>query len=126
MYGGGIDAVAPHVNQVANDASLVIVAGSDTISPALSSLFYYLICNPVAYARLQAEIDNSGLSPDNVKQLARLSYLNAAMYVNMEYSTTSLFSYGCSRNETLRLVPPLLSGSMRSPLIGSGSFMLGP
>ncbi|KAG5342951.1 hypothetical protein C0989_005900 [Termitomyces sp. Mn162] len=108
MDEGGLETIPPHVNQVANDASLVIVAGSDTISPALASLFHYLISNPVAYARLQAEIDNSGLSADDVTELAQLSYLTAAI------------------NETLRLVPPLLSGSMRSPLLGSGGFMLGP
>ncbi|KNZ80506.1 Cytochrome P450 67, partial [Termitomyces sp. J132] len=101
MDEGGLETIPPHVNQVANDASLVIVAGSDTISPALASLFHYLISNPVAYARLQAEIDNSGLSADDVTELAQLSYLTAAI------------------NETLRLVPPLLSGTSLAAAISS-------
>ncbi|KAG6845405.1 hypothetical protein H0H87_009752 [Tephrocybe sp. NHM501043] len=77
MDEGGLEATPPHVNQVASDASLVIVAGSDTVAPALSSLFHYLICNPAVYSRLQAEVDSSGLSADDVTGLANLSYLTA-------------------------------------------------
>ncbi|KAG6862244.1 hypothetical protein C0995_002175 [Termitomyces sp. Mi166 len=94
---GGLETIPPHVNQVANDASLVIVAGSDTISPALSSLFYYLISNPVACSRLQTEIDNSGLSADNVTELARLSYLTAAIYIP-EGTTTNVHNYTLQRD----------------------------
>ncbi|KAG5650363.1 hypothetical protein H0H81_012489 [Sphagnurus paluster] len=107
MDEGGIDAEPPAMNQVASDASLIIIAGSDTVSPSLSSLFYYLISNPLAYARLQTEIDESKLSAEDVQGLSKLKYLNAVI------------------NETMRLIPPLLDGSMRSPLIGSGGHMLG-
>lgn len=104
---GGLETTRPAIEQVTNDASLVIVAGSDTISPALSSLFHFIISNPVAYSRLQAEINDPTVDLDDTTVLAQLPYLNAVI------------------DETLRLIPPLLSGSARSPLIGSGSYMLG-
>ncbi|KAG6893791.1 hypothetical protein C0992_008620, partial [Termitomyces sp. T32_za158] len=107
MDEGKIDATPPAIEQVVSDASLTIVAGSDTLSPALCSLFYFLVCNPVAYGRLRNEIDKSHTSPEDVQGLSQLPYLNAAL------------------TETLRIIPPILSGVTRSPLPGSGGFMLG-
>ncbi|KAG6902334.1 hypothetical protein C0995_001371 [Termitomyces sp. Mi166 len=107
MDEGKVDPTPPAVEQVVSDAALTIVAGSDTLSPTLCSLFYFIICNPAAYSRLQTEIDNSHVSSEDVQGLSQLPYLNAAL------------------TETLRIIPPILSGVTRSPLPGSGGFMLG-
>ncbi|KAG6908777.1 hypothetical protein DXG01_003306 [Tephrocybe rancida] len=107
MDEGKLDSAPVAIEQVVSDASLVIVAGSDTVSPALCSLFYFILCNPVAYGRLQAEIDESLLSSEDAQGLSQLPYLNAAL------------------NESIRIIPPVLSGGARTPLPGSGGFMLG-
>ncbi|KAG6853238.1 hypothetical protein C0991_005825 [Blastosporella zonata] len=103
-----IDSTPPAFEQVVSDAPLVIAAGADTVSTVITNVFYFLVCNPIAYARVQNEIDASRLSSEDVNGLAKLQYLNAAI------------------NETLRLIPAVLSGTSRSPLMGSGGFMLGP
>ncbi|KAJ3515892.1 hypothetical protein NLJ89_g1470 [Agrocybe chaxingu] len=59
--------------------------------------------------RLQAEIDE--LSEDDIMDFAKLAHLS---YLN-----------GCL-NESLRLLPPVLSGSQRAPERGSGGKMIGP
>ena len=42
---------------VTSDAVLAIVAGSDTTATTLANVFFYLMSNPEAYKRLQAEVD---------------------------------------------------------------------
>ncbi|KAG6889898.1 hypothetical protein C0992_003691 [Termitomyces sp. T32_za158] len=96
------------IKQLVNDTPTLVVAGSDTTSFTLCTLFYFLLLNPIAYLRLQAEIDQSKTSWEDVSELADLEYLNAAI------------------NEALRIFPPIPSGSSRAPLIGSGSITLGP
>lgn len=60
---------------------LAIIAGSDTTSSAITHLFYFLMCNPTAYKRLQAEIDELGDGIFDGTKLAHLPYLNASMFV---------------------------------------------
>ncbi|PPR03076.1 hypothetical protein CVT24_012389 [Panaeolus cyanescens] len=104
----GVSPQPPSISEVVSDGGLTIIAGSDTTSGALSNLFYYLMVNPVALKRLQAEIDEvtDGEVFDVAKQ-AHLPYLNAVL------------------NEALRLLPPVLSGSQRAPEKGSGGRMVG-
>ncbi|KAG6885411.1 hypothetical protein C0992_005168, partial [Termitomyces sp. T32_za158] len=108
VTGGGLDTSALAMTQLVSDAPLIVAAGSDTSSLTLCTLFHFLIRNPVAYSRLQAEIDHSNLSYHDALGLAQLEYLNATI------------------TEALRILPPVLGGSSRSPLIGSGGIMLGP
>ena len=84
---------------VANDADLVIIAGSDTSKTVLSSLFYYLLCNREKLDKLREEVDRfyppgESLSSKYFK-FQEMSYLDACI------------------NETLRLAPPVPSGSQR-------------
>ena len=58
---------------------LAIIAGFDTTSNAISNTLYFLMTNPTAYKRLQAEIDGLG---DNVMDYAaqvHLPYLNGVL-----------------------------------------------
>lgn len=66
---------------VFSSGGLVIIAGSDTTSSAMSHLFYFLMCNPVAYKRLQAEVDELGDDVLDTTKHAHMGYLNGAMYV---------------------------------------------
>ncbi|KAG6887334.1 hypothetical protein C0995_016108 [Termitomyces sp. Mi166 len=106
MGNARLDSTTLDIKQLVNDAPLMVVAASDTTSLTLSTLFHYILCNPVVYSRLQAEIDNTKLAWDDHLGLAQLEYLNATI------------------TEALRIIPPVLSGSSRAPLIGSGGFTL--
>ena len=82
---------------VVSDASLTVFAGSDTSKAALSSLFFYLLCNVEKLDKLREEIDRfyppgKSLSSERFHEM---SYLDACI------------------NEALRLSPPVPSGSQR-------------
>ncbi|KAF7317072.1 Protein kinase domain-containing protein [Mycena chlorophos] len=103
----GVEATPPSFAQVASDSSAAITAGAETSATALSQLFWLLLANPLAYARLQHEIDTihgDVLDSETQKQMV---YLTACI------------------NETLRLYPGVLSGSERAPVAGSGGHMVG-
>lgn len=92
------------------NAILVVLAGSDTTSSALTSAFFYLLTNPECYKRLQKEIDDATAELGNTpspEQLTHLPYLNAVI------------------NETLRIQPPVPTSVQRAPMVGSGGKMLG-
>ncbi|KAI9446339.1 high nitrogen upregulated cytochrome P450 monooxygenase 2 [Lactarius indigo] len=95
---------------LAENGMLAIIAGSDTTSSVLTAALYYLLCNPLAYERLQAEVDGafpSGEEPLDGTKLSQMEWLN-----------------GCI-NETLRLQPPVPSGSQRTLGKGKGTKVLG-
>ncbi|KAF5327372.1 hypothetical protein D9619_004468 [Psilocybe cf. subviscida] len=103
----GVAMQRPSIVEVVSDGGLAIIAGSDTTSSTISHLFYFLMTNPIAYKRLQDEIDDLGDDIYDCTKQAHLPYLNAAI------------------NEALRLLPPVLVGSHREPEKGSGGKMLG-
>ncbi|RPD68719.1 cytochrome P450 [Lentinus tigrinus ALCF2SS1-7] len=81
---------------------LVVVAGADTTSSALPSLFYCLLTNSETYKWLKAEVDRfypAGAREDsnvfNTKDHRDMHWLNAVIY------------------ETLRLFPPVPGRSQR-------------
>jgi len=70
------------LGDVANDGALAIIAGSDTTSGALTATLYYLLHNPKAYERLQAEVDGAfpaGEEPLDVAKLNQMEWLNGCM-----------------------------------------------
>lgn len=70
------------MHQLTDDGCLVVVAGADTTSSALTSLFFLLLTHPAAYARLQAEIDKfypPGEDAYDPKHHRDMHYLNAVM-----------------------------------------------
>ncbi|KAI0641498.1 high nitrogen upregulated cytochrome P450 monooxygenase 2 [Trametes meyenii] len=102
---------SPPVRQLIDDGVLAIVAGADTTSSALSSLFFCLATHPEAYKCLQAEIDRfypPGDDPCDPKNYRNMSYLTAVIH------------------ETLRLYPPVPGGMQRQVPNHSGGAMLGP
>ena len=68
----------------AEDGALAVFAGADTTSAVLTTVFYFLLRNPVAYERLQAEVDDaftSGDEPLDVAKLSQMEWLNGCMWV---------------------------------------------
>jgi cytochrome P450 len=108
------------MKQVQSDAMLTVIAGSDTVSTTLSTIFYYLMTNCEAMKRLRQKIDTvfppgEGY-PLDANKLSGMLYLNAVMCV-ITWSAESLILNGVEiiRNEGLRLGPPLFSA--RHPVI---------
>ncbi|KAI0301724.1 high nitrogen upregulated cytochrome P450 monooxygenase 2 [Multifurca ochricompacta] len=95
---------------LAGDGILAMIAGSDTTSITLTTLFYHLIHNPVMYERLRDEVERefpSGEEPLDATKLGQMPWLNACI------------------NEAMRLHPAVPSGSQRSVLRGTGPKVLG-
>ncbi|KAH9056336.1 cytochrome P450 [Lactarius vividus] len=116
----------PSPADVAKDGSLAIIAGSDTTSSVLTAVLYCLLCNPSAYERLQAEVDEafpSGEEPLDVTKLSQMEWPKwlhvgcAHVEANLE---ESIFA-AVDSNETLRLQPPVPSGSQRRVDKGKGT-----
>ncbi|KAL0573890.1 hypothetical protein V5O48_008062 [Marasmius crinis-equi] len=97
----------------AAEATLAIVAGSDTTATSISCIFFYIVNDKPMFDRLRAEIDASfppeqGVAPhEDTARLAALPFLNAVI------------------NEALRLQPPVPTGLQRAPEAGSGGKMVG-
>lgn len=82
------------------DASLIVVAGSDTTAATLTCLFYNFATHPEVYKTLQKEVDEffaaEVTSSDfDTSSLGKLRYLQACI------------------DESLRLFPPVMSGLQR-------------
>ena len=58
---------------------LAIVAGSDTTSNTITNVLYFLMNNPIAYKRLQAEINELGDHVVDCAAQVQLPYLNAVL-----------------------------------------------
>ncbi|KAI9727399.1 MAG: hypothetical protein M1834_008405 [Cirrosporium novae-zelandiae] len=85
-------------DSITNNMITFLIAGHETTSGLLSFSFYYLLKNPAAYQRAQAEIDNViGKGPIKVEQLSKLPFI-AAIF-----------------RETLRLHPPVVLIQVSSP-----------
>lgn len=85
------------VEIIINDGDLVVIAGSDTTKTALSSLFFYLLCNPEKLAKLKEEVDRF-YPPEEA--------LSSKHFQGMDYLDACI-------NEALRLSPAVPSGSQR-------------
>ncbi|KAJ6570120.1 cytochrome P450 [Mycena vulgaris] len=103
----GLEPTPPSNAQIISDGGLAIIAGAETTSTTLSHIIWFLLSNPAAYRRLQAEVDDPKRNTWVPASQARMPYLNAVI------------------NEALRLFPAVLSGSQRAPLIGSGGQTIG-
>ncbi|KAJ7183193.1 cytochrome P450 [Mycena filopes] len=103
----GLEPTPPSSAQILSDGGLAIIAGAETTSTTLCHIIWFLLRNPTAYRRLQAEVDDPKRNTWVPASQARMPYLNAVI------------------NEALRLFPAVLSGSQRAPLIGSGGQTIG-
>ncbi|EKM49557.1 uncharacterized protein PHACADRAFT_131233 [Phanerochaete carnosa HHB-10118-sp] len=107
----GAEKVNPPKPLVISDGLLAMLAGADTTSTVLASIFYCILLHPEAYKRLQAEVDKfypPGEDSLDLKHLHEMQYLDAVIM------------------EGLRLFPPAPSGSQRAPEPGTGGKAIGP
>jgi cytochrome P450 len=110
---GESGSVHPPLGRVtlASEATLAIIAGSDTTSTALSNAVFYLIQHPAVLSRLRRELDVAAGegSPYDAQldtDLASLKYLQAVI------------------NETMRLQPAVPNGVQRVPPSDAGSVVI--
>lgn len=85
---------------LAQEAVVVLLAGSDTTASALSNAFYYLLSNPDIFLRLRREVE--GVVPADVE------IPDVAMLESMPFLQAVI-------QETLRLQPGVPSGVQRVP-----------
>ena len=66
-----------------NDIIVAIIGGSDTTSTVLAGLFFHLLSNPSAFARLKDEVDSefpvTEGEPFDAVKLSKMPYLNSVM-----------------------------------------------
>ncbi|THH32412.1 hypothetical protein EUX98_g1776 [Antrodiella citrinella] len=107
----GYEAVSPPFHDVVAEAALVIGAGSDTTSLALTNMMYLLMRHPQAYKRLQEEVDRFYPRGENA--------LDSAFHPEMVFLEAVI-------NEALRLYPVVPSGVQRctpeGAMISSGYY----
>jgi cytochrome P450 len=99
----GKQAEGPPPIQLFSDGVTAIIAGSGTVSTALTNVWYYLLRAPDCYKRLREEVDAhfpQGEEPLDQERLAAMPYLNACI------------------NEAMRLQSPIPCGSQRTALKG--------
>ncbi|KAF7333636.1 hypothetical protein MSAN_02406600 [Mycena sanguinolenta] len=105
-----LDAKPQPLPLVISNATLAIVAGSDTSATVLSNTFFFLLSHPESYHRLQSEIDEAfppgDKDPTDTALLSNLPYLTAVI------------------KESLRLLPPVATSLQRAPTVGTGSKVL--
>ncbi|RPD57205.1 high nitrogen upregulated cytochrome P450 monooxygenase 2, partial [Lentinus tigrinus ALCF2SS1-7] len=104
------DKAPPSLQELADYGILAVIAGSDTASMTLTSLFYCLLTNPEAYSKLQAEVDKfypAGESTSDTQYHRDMHYLQAVI------------------NEALRLLPPVPLGSQRQVPHASAPVVVG-
>lgn len=78
----GLEKTKPPVPDVAADAVLAIIAGSDTTAAALSAFFYFILSDDESYTRLQKEIDSvypPGTDATDSSMHDQLVYLDACL-----------------------------------------------
>ncbi|KAL0933325.1 isotrichodermin C-15 hydroxylase [Colletotrichum truncatum] len=84
-------------DQLAGNATVLILAGSETTATTLSGVTFLLLKHPDVLRRLEKEIRSSFEKSDdiNINSVSKLAYMLAVL------------------NEALRMYPPVLSGSVR-------------
>ncbi|KAI0667289.1 high nitrogen upregulated cytochrome P450 monooxygenase 2 [Trametes maxima] len=100
----------PPITRLVDDGVVAIVAGADTTSSALTSIFFSLVAHPDTYGRLEEEIDKfypPGHDPCDTKHHRDMHYLTAVI------------------NEAMRIYPPVPSGSQRQVPHDAGGVSLG-
>lgn len=83
MDEAGLEQTKPSFNEVVAEGLLTVIAGTDTTSAAMCSLFYCLLMDRSCYDKLQKEVDQV-LSTAECAMSAtasNLPYMAACMYV---------------------------------------------
>ena len=109
----------PSFHDLAQNGTLAIIAGSDTTSSVLTAIIYYLLLNPVAYERLQEEVDGaflSGEEPLDAVKLSQLEWLNGSMWVITHVKCCQRLIFSLRRQQ--RRSPSSASRSKRVAALG--------
>ncbi|KAJ4987025.1 fatty acid synthase alpha subunit reductase, partial [Stagonosporopsis vannaccii] len=89
------------LKDLTSDAVIMIVAGTDTSSVAISAFFYYTAHHPEAYARMAAEVRSKFASATDIQPGAAL--------------TSCVYLRACI-DEAMRLAPPVAAPLWRSTI----------
>jgi cytochrome P450/NADPH-cytochrome P450 reductase len=96
LLNGMLNGVDPKTGEKMSDESIMdnmitfLIAGHETTSGLLSFTFYYLLKNPAAYEKAQAEVDKViGKGPITVEHLSKVPYLTAVLRESLRLSPTA-------------------------------------
>lgn len=92
-----IQVIDLYQEKLSRNATILLLAGSETTATTLSGATYFLLSHPDILERLKQEIRTAFSSPDGItiNSVGKLSYMLAVL------------------NETLRCYPPLTAGMVR-------------
>ena len=104
------------MKQVVSEGIVAVVAGSDTVSSALTSIFFCLTAHPEAYKRLQDEIDRfypPAQDPCDTQYHREMYYLSAVMYVHVAYEYLTRLIGIIATKPFASIHPPLAEANVR-------------
>lgn len=95
----------------------------------LSNICWFLIRNQTVFRRVQDEVDRffpPGEDAMVTTQHVNMPMINAVLCVSPFPYNDEKLMFNLISNETLRLLPPVLSGSQRTSPKGGGGSAVGP
>jgi cytochrome P450 len=105
---------------IAAEATLALVAGSDTTGTAMANAMFNLLCSPNSMNNLRRELDNAAAESSGLKDGA-----SAAYDVEIDEKDLHQLPYlNAVVNETLQLQPALPNGAQRLPPPEGGSVIV--
>ncbi|KAK7037638.1 hypothetical protein VNI00_010855 [Paramarasmius palmivorus] len=108
----GLEKTKPPLSNVLADGMVAVIAGADTVSEAMTGILWLLLSHPECYKQVEEEIDRVYPPTEDLQEDLDTSRLESMVYLN-----------ACI-NESLRLLPPVMTNGPRQVPSGSGGRLI--